>query len=142
MITELKPDGCPCCGSASTLTVGFPPLDDCAFVTCDGCGLSTKIVATAAEAVAAWNRRPDPAPLAPLVLVEQQASLHPGQQSNMEAALARLTREMQSFDMVPRSMPTCGGCRKPVPDCICFQTNDGPDQPDAAPDNSNEKGSP
>lgn len=64
----------------------------------------------------------------------EQASLHPAEQTNFEAAIARLNKEMQTLDLAPGSMIMCGECRKAVNVCACRQTTDGPGQPGAAPE--------
>jgi Lar family restriction alleviation protein len=60
MGTELKPDlsNCPFCGAAPELVAREEgPLLRGAYVICDECKTSNGIYTTAAEAIAAWNRR-------------------------------------------------------------------------------------
>ncbi|ARL52488.1 hypothetical protein BOC51_21315 [Burkholderia pseudomallei] len=54
-MSELKP--CPFCGSSVTHIQGHEPMDDCHFIDCVTCGMSSKIFSTKEDAVEAWNRR-------------------------------------------------------------------------------------
>ncbi|MGZ7173845.1 Lar family restriction alleviation protein [Burkholderia gladioli] len=57
-----KLSDCPFCGSAVKYIQGYAPLDDCHFIDCEGCGMSSKVFDNKDAAIAAWNRRASPAP--------------------------------------------------------------------------------
>ena len=79
-MSELKPLGCPFCGSSVRALSRFHPRDpnsryvSCAAKTCD-MQPETPTYQTEAEAIAAWNRRP-----ATEALVERDAIYTPDQQ--------------------------------------------------------------
>ncbi|WP_244127759.1 Lar family restriction alleviation protein [Burkholderia gladioli] len=57
-----KLSDCPFCGSAVKYIQGYAPLNDCHFIDCEGCGMSSKIFDSKDAAIASWNRRASPAP--------------------------------------------------------------------------------
>lgn len=60
-----KLSDCPFCGSAGKYIQGYATLDDCHFIDCEGCGISSKVFDSKDAAIAAWNRRASTAPAIP-----------------------------------------------------------------------------